>query len=447
MQAGCRRLLLYAGAGAGAGWATVLGLQLLLAERLERSALKRLGSETASQLRLADLALERLPREGVSQLSGLELAVTPPPPAGPVPPPLQRRGQQLRQELCRQLGACPRVEVRAENTAVVWVELPAAMEPAWLVVSLPRMRLLPPRAPVMSLALVAAALVITTLYLELEVRRPLAVLRRSLNTVDLDSRLEPLPEEGTAAVQQVTMRFNAMLRRLELGRREQATMLAGIAHDLRSPLTRLRLRLAMRGKEEERNLADLDALERITGQFMAYAASRDGETAVEVPLEQLVGEALAGVEVPLELQLMPLQRQVQPTALSRAVVNLVDNAMAYGRPPLRVSLREGTDPDGFVIRVADCGEGIPPDQWGRALEPFQRLDAARGGSGHCGLGLAIAQQVAVAHGGQLRWERLTPGPSAPQRFAVELRGRSHPVTPSPPVVMEQSHPQTRVQGC
>jgi two-component system osmolarity sensor histidine kinase EnvZ len=238
-----------------------------------------------------------------------------------------------------------------------------------------------------------------------------------------------------------------MLRRLELGRREQATMLAGIAHDLRSPLTRLRLRLAMRGKEEERNLADLDALERITGQFMAYAASRDGETAVEVPLEQLVGEALAGVEVPLELQLMPLQRQVQPTALSRAVVNLVDNAMAYGRPPLRVSLREGTDPDGFVIRVADCGEGIPPDQWGRALEPFQRLDAARGGSGHCGLGLAIAQQVAVAHGGQLRWERLTPGPSAPQRFAVELRGRSHPVTPSPPVVMEQSHPQTRVQGC
>jgi two-component system osmolarity sensor histidine kinase EnvZ len=240
-------------------------------------------------------------------------------------------------------------------------------------------------------------------------------------------------------------RFNTMLQRLEESGRERNTMLAGIAHDLRSPLTRLRLRLAlaaegpMATEEVERAQADIRSIERITRQFMIFAGAEAREAPVLVPLDALVAEAAAAVgDVPLELDLEPLVRRVRPIALARAVGNLLDNALAHGRPPLRVVLRPvvggkgaggspgggGPVASGFEIQVWDCGDGISPDQWQKALTPFQRLDQARGGEGHCGLGLAIAAKVAREHGGDLRRLEETAGGTQQERvrFAVALRG-------------------------
>ena len=143
-----------------------------------------------------------------------------------------------------------------------------------------------------------------------------------------------------------------------------------------------------------------------------------------VPLDALVAEAAAAVgEVPLELDLEPLVRRVRPIAVARAVGNLLDNALTYGRPPLRLVLRYlGPVENGFEIQVCDCGEGIDPQQWQKAMTPFQRLDQARGGEGHCGLGLAIAAKVARDHGGDLRrLEAPAAAESPPGRFAVALR--------------------------
>ncbi len=430
-----RTAVITAGA-ALAGTATVLGLQLLLAARVERAALKRLGQQTSLNLRLAELALERLPRDGVAQLSGLELAARPPRmERGSIPGRMAQQAGQLHSELCQQLGTCPRQVVQGLPRPGVWVELPSALEPAWLFTPLPRARLWPAPLPVLSIGLLAAGLVATSLLLELEVRRPLARLRQWVNGVDLNTRPAPLAEEGTSAVRGLTQRFNAMLERLEQGRRERATMLAGIAHDLRSPITRLQLRLAkaserpLGAEEAERAQADLDAISHITGQFMAYASGSITEPVVELNLADLVGEAVAGLAAPLQLELMDLRRRVRPTALARAVANLAENAVAHGRAPLRISLSSPAgEVDGFLITVADCGPGIPPERWGQALEPFQRLDPARGGSGHCGLGLAIAREVAASHGGELWCEQLPPTPEAPQGFAVVFRGRSQPVT-------------------
>jgi two-component system osmolarity sensor histidine kinase EnvZ len=139
-----------------------------------------------------------------------------------------------------------------------------------------------------------------------------------------------------------------------------------------------------------------------------------------VPLHDLLAEVAALVaEVPLELDLQPLERRVRPTALARAVGNLLENALQYGTPPLRLVLRAAEpDPHGFVIEVWDRGAGIAAAAWPIALEPFQRLDVARGGQGHCGLGLAIADRIARLHGGALR--RLEGGGG----FGVALTGRS-----------------------
>ncbi|MFM2159339.1 MAG: hypothetical protein RLZZ124_1813, partial [Cyanobacteriota bacterium] len=265
-------------------------------------------------------------------------------------------------------------------------------------------------------------------------QRPLQQLGQALPRVGLQaSALPPLPRRGAAPVRRLTGHFNAMVQRLVETERERATMLAGIAHDLKSPLTRLRLRLgvAQPAREDLRRAgADLDALERITGQFLLFAGGGDAEPPVRLPLEQWLAELTAALDPgDLELDLEPLEACIQPTALGRAVGNLIDNALSHGRPPLRLVLRPdaavaadsaGGGP-GFRIEVWDRGEGIPEAAWPRALQPFQRLDQARGGSGHCGLGLAIAARVAAAHGGGLQLMRSERG------FAVVLLARSLPL--------------------
>jgi two-component system osmolarity sensor histidine kinase EnvZ len=275
-----------------------------------------------------------------------------------------------------------------------------------------------------SLALVAGSLASLLLFLALEVQRPLRRLEGALAKVGLDSDLPQPPlvaSGGTAAVRRLTQRFNAMLNRIEATDRERRTMLAGLAHDLRSPLTRLRLRLASSGPlaadEQRRAEADLTALERITSQFLQFIGAESQEEPVLVPLEALVAEAANGVaEVQLELE--PMRRCVQPIALARAIANLLDNAATHGQPPLRLVLRS-IGQESFAIEVWDAGPGIAAADWERALQPFQRLDPARSGVGHSGLGMAIAARVAQAHGGSL--ERLAPVQGG---FAVVLKGRS-----------------------
>jgi len=408
----------YALVGAGVSALSLALLQALLAQRLERAQIIQLGPEVAFNLRLGELALDRLPPAALSRLSGLPLRVGANPPLSPDRR-LQRQARQLQQELCREIAPCPPVLPAAGERPGVWVELLSPLEPVWLFTPLDPQRGRAPDPLLLGLALLAGSISSSLLYLWWEVQRPLQQLEQALAQVGNTAQAlpSPLPAAGSGAVRRLTARFKAMVQRLEANERDRTTMLAGIAHDLKSPLTRLRLRLAGHG-EQQRAEADLDALERITGQFLLFAGGGDAEAAVQLPLDQWLAELSAAIEPDqLQLDLEPLEACVQPTALGRAVGNLIDNAFSHGQPPLRLVLRrEG--PDGFRIEVWDRGPGISAEAWPQALQPFQRLDRARGGSGHCGLGLAIAARVAASHGGQLECRRSADG------FAVVLRGRS-----------------------
>ena len=197
-------------------------------------------------------------------------------------------------------------------------------------------------------------------------------------------------------------------------------MLAGIAHDLRAPITRLRFRLSLpqnRPDERDAAQADLQALERITNQFLLFAGEGERERAVLCPLDQWLGETVAGQPTQLlQLELTPMEATIQPVALGRAVSNLIDNALSHGKAPVVVRLAH--DDAEARIEVWDQGQGIPEQQWHRALQPFQRIDAARGQQGHCGLGLAIANQVVEQHGGSISFRRAQ---GSPGRFGVLLR--------------------------
>ncbi|KEF41735.1 MAG: histidine kinase [Cyanobium sp. CACIAM 14] len=457
------RTLGYLLVGSGMAALSLLLLQLLLGRRLVQQQLSQKGSEVASNLLLGEVALERFSPEVLSRISGMRLVVGNPPETEAQ---LRRADRRLRwqalglqRQLCRRLGRCPAVRPALSPRRGVWVEMDSPLESVWLFASLPSPRGWPPDPLLFSLALGLGGLGALLLYLTLEIQRPLAQLQEALADVGLEALPAALPAQGSPAVRQLMDRFNAMLQRLEQAGRERTTMLAGIAHDLRSPLTRLRLRLAlaadgpMAPEELERAQADIRSIERITRQFMIFAGAEAREAPVLVPLDALVAEAAAAVgDVPLELDLEPLVRRVRPIGLSRAVGNLLDNALAYGRPPLRVVLQSlgggslsgrsqaerapaergsgerglverGLVESGFEIQVWDCGSGIDPELWEKAMAPFQRLDLARGGEGHCGLGLAIAAKVAREHGGVLRRLEAPAGGAgqAAGRFAVALR--------------------------
>ena len=412
--------------GLGVTLLSTLQLQLLLAERLQRDRITQQGPEVLFQLRLAELALDRLPPARLARLSGLPLRV------GAKPPrrsdrALEVQAQLLRQELCASLNPCPSVLPALAPQRGVWVQLLSPLDPVWLLVPIPPVRPWPPDPWLLLVGLGLGGSVALLLFFLLEVQRPLLLLQQVLGGVGRRGWPEAQQEQGTLVVRQLTARFNGMVQRLQAVEEERAVMLAGIAHDLKSPLTRLRFRISLLDLAQgdlQQAVVDLDSLERITGQFLLFAGGGDQEAALAVPLEQLLAEQAAGLAASeLELDLEPLVRVVQPVALARAVANLIANARSYGAPPLRLQLRAAEPAgEGFRIVIWDCGPGIPPERWDQALMPFQRLDAARGGGGHCGLGLAIAARVARSHGGHL--ERLEADGDSAWRFGIALHGRS-----------------------
>ena len=402
----------------------VLMLQLLFGQRLERLQIERLGQELALNLRLSELILERYPPSLISELTGLDLQIAVVPTA-PVRPnqAAQKRAEALRLELCSRMTLCPRLLPAAStdnsDRPQVWIELVSPLEPVWLRSELPTLRSWPPEPTLLALALVGAIVSTGGIYLFLEVRRPLQTLEKGLSDVGHASDPEKLPTQGAPEVQRITQRFNAMLQRLAVNQQERSTMLAGIAHDLRAPITRLRFRLSLQdlGEEEREQFhGDLLALERITNQFLLFAGEGDREDPVECPLDQWLAEAVAGQpKDQLKLEVSPTNATIRPVALSRALSNLIDNALSHGEPPVVIRLTHNNAQ--VQIEVWDQGRGILEDQWQRALQPFQRIDAARGQQGHCGLGLAIASHVMQQHGGSICFRQ---GNGEPGRFAVLL---------------------------
>jgi len=219
-----------------------------------------------------------------------------------------------------------------------------------------------------------------------------------------------LKPSGAMEVRQAANAFLLMRERIR-GMIEQRTqMLAGVSHDLRTPITRMRLELAMAGRDAlaKSVKADLDEMEHMIDVYLAFARGEAGEQPQSVDLGKLIEEVAEGaaqeVETTREEELLvPVRRN----ALKRCLTNLVDNACRHGD---RVGIAARREGDHVVIHVDDNGPGIPEGQRDDALRAFVRLGVAKDDeTGGSGLGLTIARDIVRGHGGELRLEASPTG--------------------------------------
>lgn len=266
-------------------------------------------------------------------------------------------------------------------------------------------------------ALVAAWLLVLSL------NRPLQALEKAARAIGRGETPEPLPEQGAREIAAVAQAFNQMTRDLSELDSDRALILAGVSHDLKTPLARLRLGIELSGAVREDIEAmgqDIDEMDRIISQFMDFARGTNAEPESVCDVVA-VGEDLVHLferQVAVHLKgPSSLPIRCHPKALRRAMSNLIDNARRYAgsEKPIDVTIQpEGRN---LQIVIEDRGPGIPPEQVERLKRPFTRLEAARTNVQGSGLGLAIVERIARQHGGYLD---LLPRPGGGLRAVLQL---------------------------
>ncbi|PJI95409.1 two-component system osmolarity sensor histidine kinase EnvZ [Acidovorax sp. 69] len=305
----------------------------------------------------------------------------------------------------------------AEGAQTYWLNLPSVFPTreftgAWLAATLTSMLL----------ALLGAW------WLQRHIHQPLAQVVVAARQLAQGQAPAPLREDGPEEIATVGHSFNQMARSLATADHERALMLAGVSHDLRTPLTKLRLGVEIAGTQVDAPLAasmarSIEEMDAIVGQFLDFARSGEAEaptTASLNDLAQAVAEAQAdhGRVLALELRVLPTM-SVRPQALRRALDNLVENAWRYGTPP--VVLRTGSDAHQAWLEVSDSGPGIAATELDRMRQPFARGGGmARSGTPGAGLGLAIVDRVARAHGGRLELHS-APGQGLQARLVLPMK--------------------------
>ncbi len=382
--------------------ARVIAQSLVSTINLTRAALVNAQPEKRREL------LEELSeREGVQ--------VYPSEPGERIVPPPDREMVRLVAEAVRaQLGDQTRFAIRRDGRPGFWVSFRIEDDEYWMRV--PRERI--ERAIALqwiywgALALVLS--LVAAYFIVSRVNRPMKALARAAIDIGHGRRPEPVPETGPEEIRTLSRAFNEMSRDLARLDADRALILAGVSHDLRTPLARLRLGLEMSAADAalaQGMTADIDEMDRIINQFLDFARTDGGEKRDRVRLEELAAGVVEhhrrrGAAIAADLGAVP-DLELQPLAMRRVITNLVDNALRYGERDVEIRTRiEGA---AAVLEVIDRGPGVPETELERLKQPFTRLEVARSDKGGAGLGLAIVDRVVRQHGGAFDLERREGG--------------------------------------
>lgn len=288
------------------------------------------------------------------------------------------------------------------GTDAAWLDIPGGGHDLHVGFFPRRYAVKPPLAAIAVIALGTFLSLLTALFLVRRITVPLARAADAAGQVGAGELPEPLPETGPAELAELARRFNTMAAEVRALLDNRTTLLAGISHDLRTPMTRLQLNLEMLRDAPsptriDRAVADLADMNRLIIGYMELARTTQAEGRVRFDLAQLLEEAAvdAGLSWP---GMTPCMIETGRLAVRQIVSNLIQNAQRYGGgAPVELVL-ECADTLARVI-VRDGGAGIPDDQLEKVFRPFYRLETSRSqATGGTGLGLAIVRQLAETNG-------------------------------------------------
>ncbi len=311
---------------------------------------------------------------------------------------------QVEQKLANEIGAKDvTVYFQFKPSPRIWIQTPE-MHGNWVREPLKTYANYSPELLIGWVVGVPLVSAIIILILIRQMNRPLRRLQNAANEYSKSGTAPYLDtNHGPLEIRQVNQAFNRMVYTLEQTERERRIMLAGISHDLRTPLTRIRLTAEMLPDEflREGLVYDVDDMDAILNQFISYM--RDGsdeelkDTNINILLQELIVQ-FKPLDIRYEVQDVPII-PARSLSLKRLIANLINNAKRYGAEPIELSAK--VENEHILITVADHGEGIPEDQIEELMQPFVRGNSARTIQGS-GLGLAIVKRIVDIHQGEIQ---------------------------------------------
>lgn len=315
------------------------------------------------------------------------------------------RYQFLSDELGTALGAKTEVRVEQAEHLYFWIKAPDYKH-IWLRIPMPQFEETYPSPLFIYLALIGILSVVGGWLFARQFSQPLRRLQLAASRVGRGETPDALEESGTTEMVAVTRAFNQMARDVHQLEEDRTLLLAGISHDLRTPITRIRLATEFMGGNDpelvEGIVRDTEDMDAIIEQFIAFVRDGRDEAKQEADLNGLVSQvahsfSVAEDEIQLHLGVLP-PVAFKPLAMKRLVTNLIQNALNHGGAPITVvtAFEHGR----IRLRVIDSGTGLNEADVEKLFQPFKRGDEARSSRG-TGLGLAIVRRIAQMHGGEV----------------------------------------------
>ena len=364
------------------------------------------------------------------------------------PLPKNRYWQQVAGEVIDRLGSNTDISWRVNDSPGFWVSFEIENDKYWLIFSRSRLELTSNMEwagwamSALLLALIGAAISVGF------VNRPLARLANVTRQLALGEEPAPLPERGPSEIKNMNIAFNRMVQDLRQAESDREIMLAGISHDLRTPLARMRLEIELSDINETAREAideDLGQIDYSIGQLMEYARPAGKAPSQGTNISEAL-EALADREqqllsdsstTSLTSDIAPnLYAAIDPHDLKRILINLIENAKRYGQSPtddqVKIRLSAQTEGNRIAIRVSDRGAGLEEDEIQRLLRPFSRGQKARTVVSGTGLGLAIVERLLSPAGGHLQLSNRYPHGLTAAIYLPRLRSRNIPPVENTP---------------
>ena len=233
--------------------------------------------------------------------------------------------------------------------------------------------------------------------------RPLVKLSKAAERFGKGEIIDDLRPSGALEIRKATYEFDRMMKRINKHLAQRSEMLSGISHDLRTPLTRLKLQLAMMDKKDlaKKMTTDIDEMEKMLNDYLQYAKSQSEESSSKIDINLMVNEILRNLDKN-KFELITGQTIIiegRRNLIKRCIQNIIDNGLSYGKKIL-IEIKKTVN--GVVIIVEDNGPGIPKHEYLNVFKPFYRVDKSRGlNKAGVGLGLSIAQDIVKSHGGNI----------------------------------------------